>query len=219
MPVARGELPMTDITREQMRDRLGNLEQIRDLLFGQKIREYDGFQEDSDRRLQKLESDFTAFQSEVRNQLAQLEDSLSGEIHAAVDSLEKKLKYLNLTSQEQVEGLQQELSFVQQEAAERVDILQRNITEKTNFLETEIAKNRQKLEANLDELKSRVFETIEREFSQLKENKLSRADLAEVLFELCLKVKGTDFVPQLREVGDNEATAELLLPERAPGSS
>lgn len=210
---------MTDITREQMRDRLGNLEQIRDLLFGQKIREYDGFQEDSDRRLQKLESDFTAFQSEVRNQLAQLEDSLSGEIHAAVDSLEKKLKYLNLTSQEQVEGLQQELSFVQQEAAERVDILQRNITEKTNFLETEIAKNRQKLEANLDELKSRVFETIEREFSQLKENKLSRADLAEVLFELCLKVKGTDFVPQLREVGDNEATAELLLPERAPGSS
>jgi predicted transcriptional regulator len=205
---------MTDITREQMRDRLGNLEQIRDLLFGQKIREYDGFQEDSDRRLQKLESDFSAFQSEVRQQLAQLEDSLSGEIHAAVDSLEKKLKYLNLTSQEQVERLQQELTFIQQEAADGVDVLQRNVTEKTNSLETEIAQNRQTLEANLQNLKDRIFETIDREFSQLKENKLSRADLAEVLFELCLKVKGSDFAPQLREVGDNEATAELLLPER-----
>jgi hypothetical protein len=210
---------MTDITREQMRDRLGNLEQIRDLLFGQKIREYDGFQEDSDRRLQKLELDFSAFQSEVRNQLTQLEDSLSGEIHAAVDSLEKKLKYLNLTSQEQVERLQQELTFVQQEATDQVNVLQRNITEKTNSLETEIAQNRQTLEANLQDLKDRISETIEREFSQLKENKLSRTDLAEVLFELCLKVKGSDFAPQLKEVEDNETIAELLLPERAPGGS
>jgi predicted transcriptional regulator len=208
---------MTDITREQMRDRLGNLEQIRDLLFGQKIREYDGFQENSDLRLQKLESDFSAFQSEVRNQLTQLEDSLSGEIHAAVDSLEKKLTYLNLTSQEQVERLQQELTFIQQEATDQVDVLQKNVTEKTNSLETEIAQNRQTLEANLQDLKDRIFETIDREFSHLKEKKLSRADLAEVLFELCLKVKSPDFAPQLGESGDNGTTAELLLLERAPG--
>jgi hypothetical protein len=219
MPVAKGELPMTDITKEQMRDRLGNLDQIRELLFGQKIRDYDEFEEQSEQRLQKLESDFSAFQAEVRHQLAQLEDSLTGEIHAAVDSLEKKLKYLSLTSQEQVNRLQQELTFVQQEAAEQTDLLERNVTEKTNLLEAEIAQNRQALEANLQNLKERIFETIDREFSHLKEKKLSRTDLAEVLFELCLKVKGTDFAPQLGEVGNNEATAELLLPERAPGSN
>lgn len=210
---------MNDITREQMRDRLGNLEQIRDLLFGQKIREYDGFREESDRRLQKLESDFFSFQSEIRNQLSKLEDSLSREIRTAVDSLEKKLTYLNLTSQEQVQRLQQELALIQQESSDRVSVLQRNVAEKTNSIETEIAQNRQLIEADLEDLKAQIFDTINREFSQLKENKLARTDLAEVLFELCLKVKGSDFAPQLRDMENGEAIAELLLPERTPGSS
>jgi uncharacterized Zn finger protein (UPF0148 family) len=208
---------MAEITKEQMRDRLGNLEQIRELLFGQKMQDYDEFCANCDLRLQRLESDFSAFQAEVRNQLAQLEDSLASEIRSGVDSLEKKLKYLNLTSQEQINQLQQHLTFIQQEAAERTDLLQKNATEKANFFETEIAQTRQTLEANLQNLKERIFETIEREFSHLKDNKLSRVDLAEVLFELCLKVKSPDFEPQLRESGDSEATAELLLLERAPG--
>ena len=75
-------------------------------------------------------------------------------------------------------------------------------------MERKIAEDRQKLGEELQELRVQVFDTIDREFSQIKDNKLSRTDLAEVLFELCLKVKGSESSQELQE-----APGEFLLPE------
>ena len=206
--VALGDKMMTDVTNDEMRERLGNLDQIRELLFGQKIRDYDLFTEQCDHRLNRLESDFSAFQNEVRNQLIEIQDSLTEEIHAAIDSLEKKLQYLNLTSQENLSTLQTQLDFDSGEAIKKINTLQQSLAEKSSGLERKIAEDRQKLGEELQALRVQVFDTVDREFSQIKDNKLSRTDLAEVLFELCLKIKGSESAQELQE-----APGEFLLPE------
>jgi hypothetical protein len=46
---------MAEITKEEMRERLGNIDQIRDIIFGAQLREYDN-------RFDKIDSDLSMMQ-------------------------------------------------------------------------------------------------------------------------------------------------------------
>jgi DNA anti-recombination protein RmuC len=203
---------MPDITKDDMRDRLGNIDQIRDLLFGQKIDDYERRFDQTTQRLNNLETQLTDFQEETRSQLSQLQSSFTKDIKAAVDALEKKLRYLTLTTQEDLVQLQQDLKKTDQALSQQLDGLNKGFNETTTSISEELAASRDKLTKDLQTLKSQVFEEIEKNVSSLTQGKVSRVDLAEFLFDLCLKVKGS-------EVGDQESVTgglktEYFLPEQ-----
>ena len=50
---------MTQMSREDVRERLGNIDQIRDIIFGTQLREYEN-------QFTKLESDISVLQQEKR---------------------------------------------------------------------------------------------------------------------------------------------------------
>ena len=204
---------MTNISKEEIRGRLGNIDQIRDLLFGDKIIEYEQRFAVQQQQIAKLQSEFSNFQLEMRDRLTQLQNSLSTEIRSAVDSLEKKLQYLNLTTHEETSKLQQQLKVAEITNNHNLESLQNTVTNKTNFLQNELNKTQSQLEEDVQSLKKEVFEQLDNAFTSLKEGKVSRTDLAEVLFEICLKMKGTDLVPALKETGDNHIDADFFVPE------
>lgn len=205
---------MTDLTKEEMKDRLGNIDQIRHLLFGNKIKEYEQLFESNDRRLDKLESELTNFQSEIRDRLTQLQESLSSEIRSGLDSLDKKLKYLSLTTHEETSKLQQSIESTNKKLTQGVEALDKKVNYQANFLRNEVSQTREKLEGEFQVLKQQFFAEMEKGMTDLNEGKVSRRDLAEVLFELCLKIKGTEFVPSLKEAAENQVQADFLLPEQ-----
>ena len=207
---------MSEITREDMRERLGNIDQIRNLLFGSKLDEYEQRFDSYLQQMKKIELEFVNFQSEVRDRLTQLQSSLRSEIDSTSDSLEKKLKYLGLTTHEETSRLGQDIKLVDQKHTSGIDSLQKTVNDKANALNNELFKTRQELEEDVQTLKNQVFEDIEQRFSDLETAKVSRSDLAEVLFELCLKIKGSDFVPDLKEAADNQTQTDFLLPEQEP---
>jgi hypothetical protein len=206
-------LKMTDISKEEIRDRLGNVDQIRDLLFGQKLKEYEQRFERCDRRLYKLESELGNFQSEMRDRLTKTQESLSSEIRAGLDSLEKKLKYLSLTTHDETSKLKQAIELTNKKSSHELNSLDKKVNYQSNLMRTEIDRTRDKLEGEFQELKTQIFTELEKGVSDLSEGKVSREDLAEVLFELCLKIKGTEFVPSLKEAAENHVQADFLLPE------
>lgn len=208
---------MAEITKEQMRERLGNIDQIRDLLFGHKIREYEQSFEACDRRLDKLEAELSDFQSQMRTHLDRMQYALATEIRSAVDSLDKKLKYLSLNTHEETTKLQEDLKSIAQHNSQYIESLNKNVATKISSIEDELSQTKDKLEEDIQILKTKVFEELEKGLSHLKETKLSRADLAELFFELCFKIKGTEIIPQLQEASDNSDTqtqAEFLLLEQ-----
>jgi molecular chaperone GrpE (heat shock protein) len=206
---------MADITREEMRERLGNIDQIRDLLFGHKVREYEQQFESSDRRLEKLEAELSNFQVEMRDQIERLQESLATEIRSGLDSLEKKLKYLSLTTHEQTSKLQEEITLTDRKLSHGVESLLKDVKSQTSLFKEDLAQTKTKIAADFQDLKERVTEEVEQVFSNLKETKVSRADLADVLFEVCLKIKGTEFVPSLKEATENQMKTDFVLPEQA----
>ncbi len=56
---------MAEISKEDMGARLGNIDQIRDLLFGHKTEEYEQLFEKHTERLDKLESELSQFKAEM----------------------------------------------------------------------------------------------------------------------------------------------------------
>lgn len=205
---------MTDITKEQMRDRLGNIDQIRNLLFGDQIGEYSQRFQSYEDRFEAIESELLSFQEETRNRVNQLQNSLTAEIRSAVDSIEKKIKYISLTSQEARSEIQQDLQTVNQKLSQELTILNQSFGETTKDIREDLSTTRSNLEKDVESLRNKTFDALNNYVSELKETKVSRVDLAEVLFELCLKVKGTEYVPELEESKDSSVKAEFLLPEK-----
>ncbi|MCW6038580.1 hypothetical protein K4A83_20220 [Spirulina subsalsa FACHB-351] len=202
---------MAELNKREMRDRLGNVEQIRDILLGSELRGYE-------QRFQRLETDLSSLQKEVRDRLDLIQDTLSSEMKAMADALEKKLKYLSLTTHDETTKLWQKIDQTNQKTYNTIEAINKNFAAKTSTLKDDITQTREQLQSETQVLKARIFEELEKGFSNLVENKVSRADLAEILFELCIKVKGTEFVPDLQEAMENRLQAEFLLPENEDDS-
>ena len=83
---------MGEITRDEVRERIGNIELIRDLIFGSKLQEYDS-------RLDKLESHLSSLEKEMRDRTEQAKSDCLTQLRISVDWLEEKIKSLSFTSQ------------------------------------------------------------------------------------------------------------------------
>ena len=210
---------MQEITKSELRKRLGNISQLQELLFGEQIEQYNYRLEQQDSKLKQLETNAKKFQLNVEEQIERLEDRLLNRIDAIANSLEKKLKYLNFTSQEKHQELQHELDALSKHSYENLDYLQNSLNTNTNNLKAEIDRAKSTIDRDLQQLKQQISDQLETNLDKLTANKVSRTDLAEVLFELCLKLRGTDVTLELpgeelaSESNSNNSHGDLMLPE------
>jgi exonuclease VII large subunit len=197
---------MAEITKEEIREKLGNIDQIRDIIFGAHLREFAG-------RFEKLEANLTNLQQEMRDRDEDLKEFFSTELRLAIEAIEKKLKTFTNTTQEetsdlrlQADRLNKRVSTSLQELDEEVDLLRQAARE-------EIGQTKEKLQEEVKHLKTSVFEELERQFSLLKTVKVSKEDMAEILFELGMRLRGSEFVPELVEAAEEKyATLPSDLP-------
>jgi uncharacterized protein (UPF0335 family) len=194
--IPRGNL-MGEITRDEIRERLGNIDQIRDIIFGAHLREYTS-------RLDKAESDISAIQQDVRDRLNDLKSVLASELRAAVESIDKRLKTISTSTQEEAADLRQQFDRINRKFTNSIETLDETVEAQRVALREEIAQTRDNLQNDTRELRSLVLEELDRHFSILREDKLSKDDMAELLFELGMRLKGSEFVPELREAAEEK---------------
>lgn len=204
---------MSNITKDQMRQKLGNITQLQELLFGEQIEKYDRALAEHNQKLDRIELQQGEFQSTIKASLEQLENKLTSQIDAVSNTLEKRLKYLELNTQQDQNRIQEELDSVSQYSYENIDFLQNNINTHTNNLKTEISQSKAAIDRDLQLLKQQLVEKIEFNLKQLSTGKVSRQDLAEVLFELCVKLKEPNGDLEWKESVNNSDRPGLMLPE------
>ncbi len=197
---------MGEITKEEIRERLGNIDQIRDIIFGAHLREFNG-------RFEKLEADFATLQEDIRDRIDDVKSNLSAELRTAVDSIEKRVKSLNLTVQEEGTDLRQQIDRLNRKFSNSIEALDEAVDSQNNAIREELSQIRDKLQEDVRALKVHVLEELERQFSQLREGKVSKDDMAEILFELGMRLKGTEFVPELKEAADTQIYTDIEVPE------
>ena len=202
---------MGEITRDEIRERLGNIDQIRDIIFGAHLREFTS-------RLDKSEADIAAVQQEVSDRLSELKSVLAIELRAAVESIDKRLKTISATTQEEAADLRQQFDRINRKFTNSIETLDETVEAQRVALRDELAQTRDSLQSETRELRSLVLEELDRHFSILREDKISKDDMAELLFELGMRLKGSEFVPELREAAEEkvEEKYERISIEPAP---
>lgn len=198
---------MAEITKEEMRERLGNIDQIRDIIFGSQLREFQN-------RFDKLESEISMVQQDIQDRVEQVKTTLSSELRSAVDAMDKKFKNLNLNTQEESTEIRQQVDRINRKFSTSIESLDEAIDNQTNSIRDELSQTRERLQEEVRNLKNIIFEELERRFSVLQDGKVSADDMAEILFELGMRLKGTEFVPELKEVAETKLEPEIFLPER-----
>ncbi len=188
---------MGEITRDEIRERLGNIDQIRDIIFGAHLREYTS-------RLDKAESDISAIQQNVLDRLSDLKSVFSAELRASIESIDKRLKTISVSTQEEAADLRQQLDRVNRKFTSSIETIDEAVEAQRIALRDELTQTRDGLQNDTRELRSLVLEELDRHFSILREDKLSKADMAELLFELGMRLKGAEFVPELREAAEEK---------------
>lgn len=208
---------MGEITRDEIRERLGNIDQIRDIIFGAHLREYTS-------RLDKAESDISSLQLDVRDRLNDLKATLANELRAAVESIDKRLKNISASAQEETADLRQQVDRINRKFTSSIESLDEVVEAQRVALREELAQTRDSLQSDTRELRSLVLEELDRHFSILREDKISKDDMAELLFELGMRLKGSEFVPELREaveeqVDEKYERVNIVNTEPAPSTS
>jgi hypothetical protein len=194
---------MADITPNQMRDRLGNIDQIRDILFGDREREYT-------ERIDHMEADLEELSQAIELRLTALETQMSADLQTAVNSLEKKIQFVSSSLNSESSEIRQNLQTVERDLAGNIVIVEKTLSASLGEVETGLSNTRSQLKSGLQELKSQLLDEIEKHFNGLGGEKVSRTELAEMFFDLCMQMRGQS------ESSTETETAQgtFLLPDR-----
>ncbi|NJL10017.1 MAG: hypothetical protein HC908_07040 [Calothrix sp. SM1_7_51] len=197
---------MSQMSRDDVRERLGNIDQIRDIIFGAQIRDYDN-------RLSKMESDISKLHQEMRSNIEQLKISFTTELKVSVEGLDKKIKSLTLNTEEEAADLRSLVDRLNKKFTSNIQSLDEALDAQSSSSYKQLGEVKEQLQEDITALRDLVLEELERRFSDLRENKVSRDDMAESLFALGMRLKGAEIIPKLHEASDvkNEYNGIPLL--------
>jgi DNA anti-recombination protein RmuC len=195
---------MNDETRAALRERLGNIDQIRDILFGTQLREYST-------RLEEVEKNLSLLHQEIRDRSDEVKQSLSKDIQSLGESLDKKFKSLALKDDEEKVDIRQQLDRLSKRLSSNVTTLDETIDKQTTALRDQLLSNHDELQSEIKILRNQIFEELDKRIAGLNQTKIARDDMAAILFEVGFRLKGTEFVPELRQVADSKDSNSSYL--------
>ncbi|MEJ2415073.1 MAG: hypothetical protein P8Y22_07405 [Sulfurimonas sp.] len=169
---------------------LGNVDQIREILFGSQSRE---LQE----RFDKLENSINAIHEEMRKKIQQTQIDFNSKIEDELEAINRKLK--NMTSQQQDEFADVRDASLKQEKRlqNALDIVEEELNAKREQLQKQQNENNITLRSQIDALQDELLRALDEKAAQLSLAKLSRDDAADIMMEAAMAMKGKQIGDQL----------------------
>ncbi len=169
---------------------LGNVDQIREILFGSQSRELQD-------KFDKLETSIKNIHEEMRKKMQQTQIDFNSKIENEVETISRKIK--NMTTQQQDEFADVRDTALKQEKRlqNSLDIIEEELNAKREQLQKQQTENNATLRSQMDTLKDELLFILDEKISTLGLNKLSRDDAADIMMEAAMAMKGTQIDQQL----------------------
>jgi molecular chaperone DnaK (HSP70) len=120
---------------------------------------------------------------------------------------------LGLTSQRDNADIRQLIDRTYKSFSSSLESIDKTVVSQSNSIRKELSETREKLQEDTQSLKAQIFDELEKRFSMLKDAKLSRNDMADILFELGLRIKKAEFTPELKDATNSNGSDGVLLIE------
>lgn len=166
----------------------GNIDKIRDILFGVQVREFE-------RNFSKLEERFAkeveTLRNETRGKLEKLEQFLNKEFSSLTDKIFEEqhirsdaLKKLTEETQNAAHDLEQKISSMSEKTAKNESDLRMQILDQSKLLSDSIDKKQEE-----------IYSALDRESKELRSDKTDSAALADLFTEMAMRLTGEFKLP------------------------
>ncbi|RBQ29178.1 hypothetical protein ACNSOS_11620 [Aliarcobacter vitoriensis] len=169
---------------------LGNVDQIREILFGSQSRELN-------KRFEKLEVDIKRSFDDLKSKIEFSQKEFNQKLENEVELISKRIKNLTTTQQDEFADIKDGNLKQEKRIQHNIDLLNEEIGVKIEQLTKDQSDSKKSLSEELNFLKLEVFEFIEDKLAQMNNIKLSRDDAAEIMMEAALRIKGNNIQSQL----------------------
>jgi len=167
---------------DSMAASLGNVDKIRDILFGGQMRDYD-------KRFKRLEERFNQENMHFREDMFQRIKVLEERMEAEIDSLSEKAK---TDRQERLSALadsEHEVKGLKNEMNNRITQLDDQFSKDIKNLRQQMHNKIQELALQMRQQNDSLVGLTNQEVNQLQEEKLNRTDLAAFFNELAMRLQ------------------------------
>ncbi|UCN01185.1 hypothetical protein LCX93_04530 [Sulfurimonas sp. SWIR-19] len=178
---------------------LGNMDQIRELMFGPQIRK---FEED----LNKLQEKMNIATKELTQKIIVLEKKLTAENTSNTQLLEQKIKTVSNALQDESIELKEQLVRQERKANNALDDVQKVFESQIDAMKRENIQNKEELHNELEELEASIMKLLKQQVENLEGAKVSKDNLSSMLFDLAIKVKDTTIAENF----------DMMIEESAP---
>ncbi|WP_198306143.1 hypothetical protein [Arcobacter vandammei] len=176
---------------------LGNVDQIREILFGSQSRELN-------KRFEKLELDIKRSFDDLKSKIEFSQKEFNQKLENEVELISKRIKNLTTTQQDELADIKDANLKQEKRTQHNIDLLNEEIGVKIEQLTKDQNDSKKSLSEELNFLKLELFEFIEEKLAQMNSVKLSRDDAAEIMMEAALRIKGNNIGSQLNLIEETK---------------
>jgi len=162
-----------------------NVDQIRDLIFGSQIKDFEEKFNHLTLTLKGMEESMTRTSEESHLKLQK-------ETERSLDALEKKIDNLSTSTQKERNKLKELMSAADETLQDNLNNQKDEFATKLNNLKENISDENKKMAQSIETMKNDIHNTLEAKLATLSDAKLSRDSMAQMLLDVAMKIQGTD---------------------------
>ncbi len=166
----------------------GNLDKVRDILFGAQSREYE-------KRFARLEERLLKEAAELRNDLKSHFDSLEMYVKKEVESLTGRMKNEQHEKSEAMKSLGHELGDLGKQIQSRIAQLDDQANQGQRDLRQQVLDQHKNLSQEIQQKNADLAAMLEKTIEELRGEKLDRVSLAEMFMESALRLNNDFKLP------------------------
>lgn len=167
---------------------VGNIDKIREILFGVQMRGYE-------KRFSRLEERLLKESTDLRDDTRKRFDALESFVKSELEALTERLQTEQRTRDDSIQNLSRELQGVGQALERKITQFDEQTTRVQRDLRQQILDQSKSLGEEIRQKYTELVALIERETAELGDAKTDRASLASLFSEVALRLNGDFKIP------------------------
>ncbi len=169
-----------------------NVDQIRDLIFGSQIKEFE-------EKFNQLNTTLQAVEEKITKAFSASYDKLQKETERSLEALEKKIDNLAASTQKERSKLKELIDTTDETLHDQLTNQKDEFATKLKIMKENTADENRKMVENIQAMKAEIQTAVESGLVKLADDKLSRDAMAQMLLDVAMKIQGTDMSALLTE--------------------
>ncbi len=162
-----------------------NVDQIRDLIFGNQIKDFEA-------QFNQLNDTLKIMENKMTKAFNESHVKLQKETERSLEVLEKKIDNLSTSTQRERAKLKELIDSTDENLHEQLINQKDEFSTKLKMMKENVADSNSKMSENMKTMQSEIQATLQKGLTALSDEKLSRDSMAQMLLDVAMKIQGTD---------------------------